>query len=113
MICCEINQIDFVGMSLGRALGSPECCYSLLVLFSYSFSLCSSNCNEGSVRLLDRDGHNSYEGRVEYCHTNVWGTVCDDAWGSQDAAVVCRQLNLNVLGMRQLNFNNVINNYYW
>ena len=34
-----------------------------------------------------------YEGRVEYCLDNRFGTICDDrTWNDADAQVVCNQL---------------------
>ena len=50
----------------------------------------SSNCTTGDIRL--KGGANELEGRVEVCHDDLWGTVCDHNWDGVDAGVACRQL---------------------
>ena len=59
----------------------------------------SCRCTDGDLRLVG--GIESYEGRVEICLNNKWGTVCDNFWGTPDAAVVCRQLGLENSGTLQ------------
>lgn len=31
-------------------------------------------------------------GRLEICFNNLWGSICDDNFGNDDAKVACRQL---------------------
>ena len=49
-------------------------------------------CKTGDLNLIV--GAADYEGRVEICNRNAWGTICDDSWDDVDATVVCIQLGL-------------------
>ncbi|XP_065913717.1 scavenger receptor cysteine-rich domain-containing group B protein-like isoform X2 [Dysidea avara] len=64
-----------------------------IVVFT-SAAILAETCTEGDIRLVGSVRTNDHEGRVELCHNNVWGTVCDDHWDSNEGRVVCRQLGL-------------------
>ena len=64
-------------------------------------------CGDGDLRLVN--GANQYEGRVEVCLNNQWGTICDDFWklNSLNAQVTCRQLGFSDQGISTILTNNL------
>ena len=66
------------------------CSYDVYLSANFIKLPSTAGCTHGTVQLVG--GGLSYRGRVEICINGVWGTVCDNNWGSSDARVVCRQL---------------------
>ena len=66
-------------------------------------SVSMADCEDGDVRLVG--GSTQYEGRVEVCINQVWGTVCSSSswWWSwyynYNGNVICRQLGHMELGI--------------
>ena len=63
-------------------------------------STVQSPCVNGDVRLAN--GSTPYEGRVEMCYDGVWGSICDNSWDYEDAAVVCLQLGFQGTSTRSI-----------
>ena len=61
-----------------------------------------SNCTDGQVRLFG--GSTDYEGTVEICINNAWGTISDYGWGYEEAQTVCNALGYTAPGMNAVEY---------
>lgn len=51
-------------------------------------------CDDGDVRLVG--GTHATQGRAEVCYNNVWGTICNSRFGTNEAKVICNQLGFPI-----------------
>ena len=94
ILMCLILQAFFLLMIIQNTLHAVRMHRTYL-------SLHTAPCTTGRLRLVG--GNIENEGRVEICVNNIWGTVCDNSWGSAEASVVCLQLGYSTHGQCQYN----------
>ncbi|XP_071139000.1 A disintegrin and metalloproteinase with thrombospondin motifs adt-1-like isoform X5 [Mytilus edulis] len=75
------------------------------------FNLVANGQEDGNLRLVD--GSHSREGRLEIFHNGIWGSVCDDNFGYNDASVACRQLGFRCLSDVQFYTQGGFTSYIW
>lgn len=66
----------------------------MIIIFKFFVDMqdtVGSNCTDGDVRLI-RDGlETEFEGRVEVCVNNAWGTVSSRNFDDLEVQVICHQ----------------------
>lgn len=85
---CAGTETRLIACPRAGPVGTHNCVHS------EDIGLRCATCTQGSVRLR---GTATF-GRLEVCHDNVWGTVCETDFGTPDAQVVCRQLGFSATG---------------
>ena len=66
------------------------------LLFYTDFVLISGSCTDGTLRLME--GGSEYEGRLEVCFSDRWGTFGSDGWTQINTQVVCNDLGYDLSG---------------
>ena len=67
----------------------------------------SAVCTDGEVRLVE--GESEWEGRLEVCLSQRWGTVSSDGWSHTNTRVICSDLGYDTITGK---LTNIDCNYY-
>ena len=60
------------------------------ILHTVATILPTADCDDGEVRLME--GVFEWEGRLEVCFGQRWGTISSDGWTDVNSHVVCNDL---------------------
>ena len=107
VLSIPVLHLVFLGMMLmSYVLVSNDCIdtyvhYILNVVHGSTYS----NCADGQVRLFG--GSTDYEGTVEICINNAWGTISDYGWGYNEAQTVCNALGYTTPGIKNIDAFNI------
>ena len=102
LLLCFSSPILQVSSNCGHDDDAGVACEGMIVTIiensknNVRNSLQTAPCSNGQLRLVG--GSIPNEGRVEICMSSIWGTICGDGWGDNDAAVVCHQLGYSTKG---------------
>ena len=75
-------------------------CGDLCIYFK-DLDTVKANCSDGDVRLMRDNEATQFEGRVEVCINNAWGTVSSKNFDTLEVEVICHQKGFVRGGMWQ------------
>ena len=95
-VTVETFPITLTPMILGydvERVGYTIICYVITIHNGWMVTV---SCDDGDLRLVG--GETEYDGRLEVCISQRWGTVSGNGWSASDTQVACRQLGFDAVG---------------
>ena len=73
------------------ATSSPLNNASIIIIFVAVQDTMDGNCTDGEIRLVRGGLVTEFEGRVEVCVNNAWGTISSRNFDALEVRVICSQ----------------------